>query len=72
MALNTKLRKDDGSERQNREEIVALNAKLWRGDGSVRLNVNDDDPERRSWEGMMALNTQTEKMVALNAITKEG
>ena len=48
MALNTKLRKDDGSERQNREEIVALNAKLWRGDGSVRLNVNDDGPERRS------------------------
>ena len=28
MALNAKLRKDDGSERQNREEIVALNVKV--------------------------------------------
>ena len=53
VALNAETEKDDGSERQNWEEMVTLNAEL-EGMGS------DDGSKHRNWEAMMALNTETE------------
>ena len=67
-----KLRKDGGSKRQNRKEMIALNVEtekrwwLW----MPKLKSNDDDSEHRNWKydykrqtenAMMALNTETEK-----------
>ena len=72
MALNAKLKSDDGSERQNWKAMRALNAKLRRDDDDserqtedATLNVDlktDDGSERRNWKAtMMALNAETEK-----------
>ena len=57
MALNAETENDDGSERQNLEEVVALNVeteKIW-------WHVNTETEKR------VALNVQIEKIVTLNA-----
>ena len=69
MALNAKLKRDGGFERQTKKKMVALNAKLKRNSGSKLQTIGNGGFERQTRD---ATRNAKLKRITLNVVNGSG